>query len=576
VQTPPSHLSLFEHLTSRLDLPLIRCTKATLVHISHQLEDIVLRHSLPASVFTGFQESSHWRRETARYRQLANVATQICIFAGDTLPPEIDARQVHITLTGDDPLRQEWFLLILGPRFSVLLCGQDTLLPTEREATRTFDTLWTFDPAIINQALALLDEVIGHYRPERQAELRAARVRYPVTETDPPLLAELVQGMTAFEERLNGQLRWQQSLTDTLLASIPHHLYVAEIDDGGALKLIFESPNLERLIEGAADTHQFWADSHVPAEHRTQLAEHRARLRAGQSSSVTYRLFSPDGDRWISDSAHIAAGPDGQTRVYGVIEDITERRRLEAEERERERLRLLLDDERAYSQLKSYFMTTVSHEFRTPLSIIQSSSELLTRYAERLGIDQRRERLANIVAQVQLLSNLLDDISFVMSDRFESHQLRILPLDLNAFVADIITHLRDREPAAPSIVTRIDTPSQLPFDPELLRPIITYLLTNAIRYTPVDGTVRLSAEHHDTRLLLTIEDGGAGLPADELRRLFDDFQQRRSDQHIPGLGLSLGIVQQCVALHRGTITFAPTDEGHTRFMVRLPLDIASN
>ncbi|NJO84350.1 MAG: hypothetical protein HC828_17270 [Blastochloris sp.] len=88
-------------------LPVVRCTKATLVHLSHTLEDLVLRHNIPALLFTGFQESSHWREETRRYRALVDVAQQVCIFAGGALPPESNAKELHITLHGDDPLRQD-------------------------------------------------------------------------------------------------------------------------------------------------------------------------------------------------------------------------------------------------------------------------------------------------------------------------------------------------------------------------------------------------------------------------------------------------------------------------------------
>jgi DICT domain-containing protein len=83
------NLSLFKLLREQFGdaLPMIRCTKATLVHLSHTLEDLVLRERIPALLFTGFQESSHWRQETERYRALADVAQQVCIFAGGTLPP---------------------------------------------------------------------------------------------------------------------------------------------------------------------------------------------------------------------------------------------------------------------------------------------------------------------------------------------------------------------------------------------------------------------------------------------------------------------------------------------------------
>lgn len=90
---PPLQISLFELLRDEFGASLapIRCSKATLVHLSHTIEDTVLRQHIPALLFTGFQQSSHWRRETERYRALAEVAQQVCIFAGGTLPPESNA-----------------------------------------------------------------------------------------------------------------------------------------------------------------------------------------------------------------------------------------------------------------------------------------------------------------------------------------------------------------------------------------------------------------------------------------------------------------------------------------------------
>lgn len=202
-------ISLFSLLRQEFgdSIPIMRCTKATLVHLSHSLEDLVLREQLPALLFTGFQESSHWREETERYRALAEVAQQVCIFAGGTLPPESDARQLHITLSGDDPLRQEWFLAILSTQFSVLLCGQDRAVPVIEEATRQFDTIWSFEPQVVDRVLDLLEKVIAHYRPERLALLQEARRTYPAIAPSPGLMTTLTAEMIRFEEQLHTRLR---------------------------------------------------------------------------------------------------------------------------------------------------------------------------------------------------------------------------------------------------------------------------------------------------------------------------------------------------------------------------------
>lgn len=223
-------VSLFEHLQQHFSdrLTLLNCTKATLVHISHTLEDLVLKRRIPAILFTGFQESSHWREETERYRALAEVAQQVCIFAGGQLPPESNEKEIHVTLTGDDPLRQEWFLCILSPQFSVVLCGQDRQVPSAREATRQFATLWTLDPVVINEVLDKCEAVVEHYRPDRAAELRAARRQYPPDMADPEVMTLLTTEMIRFEEKLHlslvrttelleQQFAWQEDMVSLLV-----------------------------------------------------------------------------------------------------------------------------------------------------------------------------------------------------------------------------------------------------------------------------------------------------------------------------------------------------------------------
>ncbi|MEM8529995.1 MAG: ATP-binding protein [Chloroflexota bacterium] len=224
------NISLFRLLKEELgeSLPPIQCTKATLVHLSHTLEDLILTQKLPAVLFTGFQESSHWRVETERYRALANIAQQVCIFAGGKLPPESHASELHVTLRGDDPLRQEWFVLILCTKFAALLCGQDQAVPVNEEARRQFETIWSFEPKIIKRVVDLLEEVVAQYRPDRLEALQKARAAYPPKAPDPAVMTKFTSEIIRFEETLNqklhqttamltDQLHWREDLTATLV-----------------------------------------------------------------------------------------------------------------------------------------------------------------------------------------------------------------------------------------------------------------------------------------------------------------------------------------------------------------------
>ncbi|NJN17371.1 MAG: hypothetical protein HC822_14415 [Oscillochloris sp.] len=201
--------SIFDLLRTDLgaDVQVLRCTKATLVRISHAIEDAVLRNRVPALIFTGFQESSHWREETARYQALSEVAQQICIFAGSPLPPESDARQLHVTLSNTDPLRQEWFLIVLSTRFALVLCGQDLHMSAGDQATREFDTIWSFESDIVNRVLDRMETVVANYRPERLPVLRDARANIPLENLDPRLITQLINELVGYQEHLQRSLR---------------------------------------------------------------------------------------------------------------------------------------------------------------------------------------------------------------------------------------------------------------------------------------------------------------------------------------------------------------------------------
>ncbi|MDZ4721725.1 MAG: ATP-binding protein [Roseiflexaceae bacterium] len=262
--TDTSFLSLFtllvDHVSDRI--APIQTTKATLVDVSHLLEDLVLSERLPAVIFTGFQESSYWRAETARYRALANVAHQICIFAGGTLPIEDDQREIRVRLRGPDPLRQEWFLLVLTESFAALLCGRDAQTVAANEAERTFETLWSFEPAIIMTALTLLQTVVAHERPDRSDDLAIAIQRFPPPQPDARLMtlftARLVNNLTRQHQarlRLERTLAYESRLRTLgqVISGVAHELNNPLQSVLGFADLLLEDPTLAKAHDDLAN-----------------------------------------------------------------------------------------------------------------------------------------------------------------------------------------------------------------------------------------------------------------------------------------------------------------------------------
>ncbi len=202
----PIAVSLFSILKSQLGerVTPFQATKTSLVDISHSFEDAVIVHRLPSVVFTGFQESSYWKQETERYLELAGIASQICIFAGGT-PPVPEEKHIAVTLRGEDPLRQEWFLLILCTQFSVVISGLDNQRPFTEEATRSFETILSFEPAVISAALDYILPVVDRYRPDRAAELRAATAQFPPRDPDGAIATELMISIFNHMQRRSDQ-----------------------------------------------------------------------------------------------------------------------------------------------------------------------------------------------------------------------------------------------------------------------------------------------------------------------------------------------------------------------------------
>ncbi|WP_299643711.1 DICT sensory domain-containing protein [uncultured Chloroflexus sp.] len=188
------------------DVPPFTATKTTLVDLSHTLEDCVLRNKLPSVIFTGFQESSHWRKETQRYLELAHIASSICIFAGGT-PPIPEEKHIAVTLEPSDPLRQEWFVLVLTEYFCAVLCGLDNQLAVDNEGDRTFETILTFQPEVVEKVIDILMTTVERYRPDRAAELRQARQNFPPRSPQGPYLTQIVGALMEHMQRRYNQQR---------------------------------------------------------------------------------------------------------------------------------------------------------------------------------------------------------------------------------------------------------------------------------------------------------------------------------------------------------------------------------
>jgi len=295
--------------------------------------------------------------------------------------------------------------------------------------------------------------------------------------------------------------------------------------------------------------------------------EANARFADRQAAVSERELAKKDGQRfWGNIEARALDTRDPNNGIILAVHDITLRRRAEQE------LMTALQREKELNEMKTRFVSTVSHEFRTPLSTILSSAELLRLYADKLGASEKLDLLNGIEDATKRMRRLLDEV--LTLGRAESGVLKLRPaaIALSELCGKIVHELCIGEGKQHTVIfdDRFDQPTA-ELDESLLRHILNNLLSNAIKYSPTGTTVRLTLERRDENVVFTIEDSGIGIPPEDQAHLFESFHRASNVQNRQGTGLGLAIVKKSVELHGGSISYDTKVDAGTRFTVELPL-----
>lgn len=213
----------------------------------------------------------------------------------------------------------------------------------------------------------------------------------------------------------------------------------------------------------------------------------------------------------------------------------------------------------------------VAHEMRTPLTAIQGSSELISRY--NLPEEKRKQIGQMINSESKRLARMIT--TFLDVERLNAGQMEMntTAVDVGALIETCIVRaagLADSKailigwPGAPDLTLQADR--------ELLEYAVYNLLTNAIKYSPRESRVRIMAGRSDRGILISVADQGIGMTKDEVKKLFQKFYrtERAEKSGIQGTGIGLSIVKEIVTLHGGSITVESAPEQGSTFTVSLP------
>ena len=222
-------------------------------------------------------------------------------------------------------------------------------------------------------------------------------------------------------------------------------------------------------------------------------------------------------------------------------------------------LRAALAAEREMVQMKDHLLHSISHEFRTPLSVILSGAELLESYDGRLAPERRTEAFAQIRHATERMNDMVGQV--LLLSRIEASRFPVEPrtLDAAVFARELAHEIETATLTRCPIQVTAPTTLEATLDPSLLRTTLSNLLANAVKFSPAGQTVKFIVEPGR----FTIRDHGSGIAAADLARLREPFFRSAVAIEIPGTGLGLTIADKCATLLGGTLAITSDATGTT-------------
>ncbi len=376
------------------------------------------------------------------------------------------------------------------------------------------------------------------------------------------------------------------SMNEALLRSQARYRSLVDNSDQSALFIldrvvVYSNPAAQRMFGLSEDQLRGVQSVHLlhPDDRAFALQRRKQMIAGDPDRTVVLRTITPPTEQLTSQTVM------GWARLHGsIIEwdgrwgalifltDITELRESQ------EKMRKALAQEKELGDLKTRFVSMASHEFRTPLATIQTSSELLEHYSARLAPVERADALADIQRAVQRMQAMMD--SFLAFGRMEAGSTACTPASTSVvnFLQGLLHQTKAAQPRNHVVSMYIEPPlttdTALMLDPTLLSQMVINLITNAYKFSADGSHVSVIASDCVNELgkclIISVQDEGIGIASHELPRLFESFYRGTNANTIPGTGLGLAIVDRAARAHGGSVQVKSVLDKGSEFTLALP------
>lgn len=254
------------------------------------------------------------------------------------------------------------------------------------------------------------------------------------------------------------------------------------------------------------------------------------------------------------------------------LEDLVVKRSAEVHKKAEE-LEQALESEKKYSAMQQQFVSLVSHEFRTPLTIIDSNAQRLIRRKDDTSTEQLVERSKKIRLAVERMVVLIDTTLYASRLDAGKIQMKRGPCDLAVLVNEVCDRQAEISPSHDIRLDLDDVPPMIIADAKLLEHVFTNLLSNAVKYAPDSPLIEVRGWSEDAWVSVSVKDHGIGIPGKDLLSMFERYFRAKTAEGFKGTGLGLNISKEFTEMHGGTIEVDSVEGEGSTFTLRLPSDM---
>lgn len=306
----------------------------------------------------------------------------------------------------------------------------------------------------------------------------------------------------------------------------------------------------------------FITDISVRKENEKKLEEQRKKLEE-YTSELEQKVMAR-----TSELEHMNLGLQSQILERKLAEEALKQSLEDLKKAEQEILKSL-EKEKELGELKSRFVSMASHEFRTPLTTVLSSANLIAKYTQSDQQNSREKHIERIRKSVQNLTNILND--FLSLEKLESgaQKVNLTKVDVSELLHEVVEEMNQNIKVDQKIVLS-GSHTTIRTDEHILKNILFNLISNASKYSSEGDSIEINVEQ-GKNLLIHITDHGIGIPKSEQQKMFDRFFRAANATNIQGTGLGLNIVKKYADLLKGDISFSSIEGEGSTFTLTLPL-----